>query len=289
MRKIRIIAFVLAFISILLACSACTIKFHFTTDPSKFDWYIDHYYVPTSEEDESGHVKYDYYSSEVTICNPFKTAQITDAKLSFGEGNTVTFVDLNGNTHIGTYDIPAYSKIAIDDLVLNFDDGTSIKTHYFKLKRIDKTNRFIVFTYDDVKYVFGINRTFTKEEIEQKTHEMAEWARKINTGYKLTEEEEDLDFFICKTVGLIGYLDRYINHTLKPSISPSIMRQRQDGSGEFYCEIKGKTNGFWLNDFERYVFILVDKNNNIKEIEEPIPGNCLCVRASPMYYFYFFE
>ena len=288
MKKAKFASLLILLITVLLLLCSCT-KFHFITDPKKLDWGINHYYVPSGSFDNDGNPQYIRYSHETTFINPFYTAKITDTTLNFGEENTVTFVDLNGNVHKGTYEVEKYSTNYYDHIVMNFDDGVSINSDYFRLRRDKEYNNYIVFEYDDVEYVFSTMHALGEEEIVQKRYEMVEWARKINTGYKLTEEEEDLDFFRIKSVWLGGYPFEYRNHTLKPSISPSIMRQRQDGSGEFYCEIKGKTNGFWLNDFERYVFILVDKNNNIKEIEEPIPGNCLCVRASPMYYFYFFE
>ena len=288
MKKAKFASLLILLITVLLLLCSCT-KFHFITDPKKLDWGINHYYVPSGSFDNDGNPQYILYSHETTFINPFYTAKITDTTLNFGEKNTVTFVDLNGNVHKGTYEVEKYSKNYYDHIVMNFDDGVSINSDYFRLRRDKEYNNYIVFEYDDVEYVFSTMHALGEEEIVQKRYEMVEWARKINTGYKLTEEEKDLDFFRIKSVWLGGYPLKYRNHTLKPSISPSIMRQRQDGSGEFYCEIKGKTNGFWLNDFERYVFILVDKNNNIKEIEEPIPGNCLCVRASPMYYFYFFE
>ena len=288
MKKAKFVALLILLITVLLLLCSCT-KFHFITDPKKLDWGINHYYVPSGSFDNDGNPQYILYSHETTFINPFYTAKITDTTLNFGEENTVTFVDLNGNVHKGTYTVEKYSENYYDHIVMNFDDGVSINSDYFRLRRDKEYNNYIVFEYDDVEYVFSTMHALGEEEIVQKRYEMVEWARKINTGYKLTEEEKDLDFFRIKSVSLVGYPLKYRNHTLIPSISPSIMRQRQDGSGEFYCEIKGKTDGFWLNDFERYVFILVDKNNNIKEIEEPIPGNCLCVRASSMYYFYFFE
>ncbi|MBO5715810.1 MAG: hypothetical protein J6S23_05410 [Clostridia bacterium] len=287
MKKTKIVAFALVLVTIVLTFSSCGIKFHFTTDPNEFDWYIDHYYVPSSEIDEQGDPIYTLYSSEVTMCNPFNTAKITDATLEFGEDNSVIFRDINGNTHYGAYELPSYSKISFSNLVLNFDDATSVNTHYFKLKRLEKTNRFIVFTYNDVKYVFGINRTFAEEEIEEKTREMVEWARKINAGYKLTEEEKKLDFFITKTISLIGYRDQYINHTQLAALLPATMSKRE--TEEYFFQTDDKHYGYAFSELDKFKYILVDKDNNIKLIENPLLGDCLYVRTGRYEYFYFFE
>ena len=123
-------------------------------------------------------------------------------------------MDLNGNTHKGTYEVEQYSKKYYDHIVMNFDDGVSINSDYFRLRRDKEYNNYIVFEYDDVEYVFSTMHALTEEEIVQKRYEMVEWARKVNDGYRPTEEEENTDFFIIKSVWLGGYppahLGRYL-------------------------------------------------------------------------------
>ncbi len=296
MNKLKFIALFLLLITVLLACSSCAIKFHFITDPQKLDWGINHYYVPSGDVDEDGNKKYILYSHETTFINPFYTATITDTTLNFEEGNTVAFVDLNGNTHKGTYEIDKYSKNYYDELVMNFDDGVSIIADYFKLSRNKVTNNYIVFIYDEVEYIFSTMHALSEEELVQKRFEMVEWARKINEGYKLSEEEKNMDFFIIKSVWLGGYPLKYRNHTSSSNLYPSTIQQLQieNGKIQFYCKRKvindgWKAKGVWINEGNLGIYILIDKNNNMKEIKEPILGDCILVPDDNCYYFYFFE
>jgi hypothetical protein len=260
------------------------------------DWGINHYYVPSGEVDEEGNKKYILYSHEVSFINPFNTAKITDATLNFGKDNTVTFVDLNGNTHKGTYEVEKHSRKYYDHIVMHFDDGVSINSDYFRLRRYKEYNNYIVFMYDEVEYIFSTMHSSSGEEIIQKRLEMVEWARKINDGYRPTEEEENTDFFIIKTVSLGGYPFQYRNHTSSCRLYPSTIEQLKIDNGKisFYCERKEmndgwKGEGVRVNEYTPCIYILIDKNNNVREIEEPIPGDCIYVRGGGYYYFYFLE
>lgn len=295
MRKLKIVALTIVLITILLTFSSC-IKFHFITDPIKLDWAINHYYVPSGEVDEEGNKKYTLYSHETTFINPFYTAKITDTTLNFGEENTVTFVDLNGNVHKGTYEVDKYSENYYDHIVMNFDDGASINSDYFRLRRGQEYNNYIVFMYDDVEYVFSTMHAMSEEEIVQKRLEMVEWARRINDGYKPTEEEKDTNFFIIKSVWLGGYPVEYRNHTQSCTLYPSTIEQLQIENGKinFYCRRKEmndgwKGEGVRVNENTACKYILIGKDNAMREIKEPIPGDCIYVRGGDVYYFYFFE
>lgn len=295
MRKTKFVALSTLLITVLLLFCSCT-KFHFITDPNKLDWGINHYYVPSGNYDDEGNKEYILYSHETTFINPFYTAEITDATLNFGEDNTVTFVDLNGNVHKGTYEVEKYSKNYYDHIVMNFDDGVSINSDYFRLRRDKEYNNYIVFLYDDVEYVFSTMHALSEEEVVQKRFEMAEWARKINDGYRPTEEEEDTDFFIIKSVSLGGFPFKYRNHTQSCRLYPSTIEQLQieNGNIKFYCKRKEMNDG-WKGEGVRVyedtpcIYILIDKDNNIREIKEPISGDCILVHGARCYYFYFFE
>lgn len=295
MKRTRIIALTLVLISVLLLFCSC-IQFHFITDPYKLDWHINHYYVPSGEVDENGVEKHILYSSEVTLCNPFYTANATDTTLSFGENGAVAFVDLNGTVHKGVYEVDKYSELYFDELVMNFDDGLSIKADYFKLRRLDVISSYIVFEHDSVEYIFSTIPALTEAEVAQKEIEMAEWARKLMGGYKLTDEEEDLEFFEIRTVSLGGFPFEYRNHTSSAGLYPSTIEQLriENGKIEFYCKRKEmndgwKAEGVRINENDVCTYILIDKDNHIREIEEPLPGDCLFVRNWYNYYFYFFE
>ena len=295
MKKTKIVAFALVLITILLSFSSC-FRFHFITDPCKLDWGINHYYVPSGEIDEDGNNKYILYSHETTFINPFYTAKITDTTLNFGDNNTVTFVDLNGNSHEGTYDVEKYSDNHYDHIVMNFDDGVSINADYFKLRRNKEYNNYIVFVHDDIEYVFSTMHALSEEELVQNRFEMAEWARRINDGYRPTEEEEDMDFFIIKSVSLGGYPFQYRNHTQSCRLYPSTIEQLriENGKIKFYCKRKEINDG-WKGEGVRVyentpcIYILIDKDNNMREIKEPISGDCIYARGGDVYYFYFFE
>ena len=295
MKKIKIVALALVMITVLFTFSSC-IRFHFITDPSKLDWGINHYYVPSGNVDEEGNKEYILYSHETTFLNPFYTAKITDTTLNFGEENTVTFVDLNGNTHKGTYEVEKYSENYYDHIVMNFDDGVSINSDYFRLRRDKEYNNYIVFVYDDVEYVFSTMHALSEEELVQNRFEMVEWARKINNGYKPTKEEEDMDFFKIKLVSLGGYPFQYRNYTQGCRLYPSTIEQLQieNGKIKFYCKRKEMNDGWQaegvrVSEYSNCIYILIDKDNNMREIKEPIPGDCIFVHGKDCYYFYFFE
>lgn len=295
MKKTKIVVFALVLITILLSFSSC-FRFHFITDPCKLDWGINHYYVLSGEINDEGNKEYILYSHEVTLINPFHTAKITDTTLGFGDNNTVTFVDLNGNVHKGTYEVEGYSKEYFDYIVMNFDDGISIATDYFELKRDKVTNHYIVFSYDDVEYVFSTMHALGEKELVQKRAEMVEWARKLNDGYKRSEEEKYMDFFIIKGVWLGGYPLKYRNGTSSSDYYPSTIEQLkiEDGKIEFYCKRKEMNDGWKSEGVRVYensecIYILIDKDNNIRELEEPTEGDCLYVSGGGVYHFYFFE
>ena len=295
MKCIKFLSLILVLIAVILTFCSC-IKFHFIKDPCKLDWAINHYYVPSGEIDEEGNKKYILYSHETTFINPFYTAKITDATLNFGEENTVTFVDLNGNIHKGTYEVEEYSENYYDYILMNFDDGVSINSDYFRLRRYKEYNNYIVFTYEEVEYVFSTMHASSEEEIVQKRLEMVEWARKINDGYRPTKEEENTDFFIIKSVSLWGYPLKYTNYTQSCRLYPSTIEQLQieNGKIKFYCKRKEMNDG-WKGEGVRVyedtpcIYILIGKDNSIKEIDEPISGDCIFVRGGDVYFFYFFE
>ena len=295
MKNTKFAALSILLVTVLLLLCSCT-KFHFITDPCKIDWAINHYYVPSGSVDEDGNKEYILYSHETTFINPFYTAKITDTTLHFGEENAVTFVDLNGNVHKGTYTVEKYSVNYYDYILMNFDDGISIESDYFKLRRNKEYNSYIVFEFEGVEYVFSTMHASTEEEIVQKRYEMVEWARKINDGYRPTEEEENTDFFIIKSVSLGGYPFQYRNHTQGCRLYPSTIEQLQitNGKIKFYCKRKEMNDG-WKGEGVRVyedtpcIYILIDKDNNMREIKEPIPGDCIFVSGRDVYYFYFFE
>ena len=295
MKHTRFIAFSIVLITLLSILCSCT-QFHFITDPCKLEWSINHYSIPTGEINRDGNEEYILYSHETTFLNPFHTAKITDTTLVFGEKNTVTFVDLNGNTHNGTYNVEKYSKKYYDHIVMNFDDGVSIETDYFRLRRDKEYNSYIFFIYEDVIYVFSTMRALYEEEVVQKRFEMVELARKINDGYKLTEEEKDMDFFKIKSVSLGGYPFKYRNGTSIGTLYRGTIQQLkvEDGKIEFYCKRKEINDGWKAEGVRVYekvpcMYILIDKDNNMREIEEPIEGDCLFLHRGYGYYFYFFE
>lgn len=139
-------------------------------------------------------------------------------------------------------------------------------------------------------------RALTEEEVVKKRFEMVEWARKINDGYRVTKEEKDMDFFKIKLVSLGGHPFQYRNSTMSGTLYPSTIQQLkiENGKIEFYCKRKEINDGWKAEGVRVYentpcMYVLIDKDNNMREIEEPIEGDCLFIHRGDGYYFYFFE